>query len=124
MVFKTLMDQGLTEPKYLGLVASQYKKLKGISKDISGLRRVSEGRAPSFLLQNRRTCAIRITKTQRDSVGYQIFRHFSPLIHTDKHHLQNGLLSNADDSHSGWFYATLYRSYTKLCTDLYTGHLL
>ena len=70
MVFKTLMDQGLTEPKYLGLVASQYKKLKGISKDISGLRRDSEGRAPSFLLQNRRTCAIRTKEPQRVSKGF------------------------------------------------------
>ena len=51
MVLEALMDQGLTEPKYLGLVQQPNKKLMGIPRDISGLRRVSEGQTNS-----RNTC--------------------------------------------------------------------
>ena len=51
MVLEALMDQGLTEPKYLGLVTSGYKTLMGISRDINGLRRVSGGQTNS-----RNTC--------------------------------------------------------------------
>ena len=43
VVLEALMDQGLTEPKYLGLVTSGYKTLMRIPRDINGLRRVSEG---------------------------------------------------------------------------------
>ena len=51
MVLEALMDQGLTEPKYLGLVGYRYKKHMRIPRDINGLRRVSGGQTNS-----RNTC--------------------------------------------------------------------
>ena len=51
MVLEALMDQGLTEPKYLGLVGYRYKKLMRIPRDINGLRRVTGGQGVNELLQ-------------------------------------------------------------------------
>ena len=51
MVLEALMDQGLTEPKYLGLVQQPNKKLMGIPRDISGLRLASGGQGVNELLQ-------------------------------------------------------------------------
>ena len=85
MVLKTLMDQWVSGPKYLGLVQQPNKKLSGISRDISGLRRVSEGQTPSTLLKNRRTCAIRTKKPQRDSERFRGLSDIPTLFATNIH---------------------------------------
>ena len=65
MVLEALMDQGLTEPKYLGLVTSGYKTLMGISRDINGLRWVSEGQTNTCLSQNQSQVMYKYMKNSR-----------------------------------------------------------
>ena len=65
MVLEALMDQGLTEPKYLGLVQQPNKKLMGIPRDISGLRRVSGGQTNTCLGQNQSPVMYKYMKNSR-----------------------------------------------------------
>jgi hypothetical protein len=65
VVLEALMDQGLTEPKYLGLVGYRYKKLMRIPRDINGLRRVSEGQTNTCLGQNQSQVMYKYMKNSR-----------------------------------------------------------